>query len=68
MLCKLGKIELIEARILCNNYSSFCLLSEVSGVMDVIYQKLGHFLELKNFYHSFQLKVKLILSSNNALI
>ena len=36
--------------------------------MDVNYQKLDHLLELKNFYNSFQFKVKLILSINNALL
>ena len=69
-LYKFGKTDLIlnEAKILCNNYNSFCLLSEFSEVMDVNYQKLDHFLELKNFYYSFQFKVKLILSINNALL
>ena len=50
-LRKLGKITIIlnEARTLYNNCSSFCLLSEFSEVIVVIYQKLDHFLELKNF-------------------
>ena len=67
-LYKFGKTDLIlnEVKILCNNYNSFCLLSEFSEVIDVNYQKLDHFLELKNFYYSFQFKVKLILSINNA--
>lgn len=36
--------------------------------MNVNYQKLDHFLELKNFYYSFQFKVKLILSIDNELL
>ena len=71
-ICKTAKVIPIfktESRLLCNNYSSISLLSNISKIIEkIMHQRLNKFLEETNCFYNLQFGFHLNLSTNNALL
>ena len=71
-ICKTAKVIPIfktESRLLCNNYSSISLLSNISKIIEkIMHQRLNKFLEENNCFCNLQFGLHLNLSTNNALL
>ena len=70
-ICKTAKVIPIfktESRLLCNNYSSISLLSNISKIIEkIMHQRLNKILEETNYFYTLQFVFCLNLSTNNAL-
>ena len=69
---KTAKVVLIfknESRVLCSNYRSISLLSNVSKIIGkLMHKRLNKFLEQENCFYSLQFGFRLNCSTNNALM
>ena len=71
-MCKIATVVPIfksETRLLCNNYRTISLLSNIGKIIEkLIHLRLILFLERRNCYHPFQFGFRLNFSTSNALM